>query len=74
MYSLVLALDANFRLKNKDCNITNDPSLGDGWAHWVPEGPFKEYVDEYGYQEEVSLTLLFKSSWYIANIQLAKPL
>lgn len=46
-------MDANFRLKNKDRNIKNDPALGDGWGHWVPEQPYHEYIGEYGYQTEV---------------------
>jgi hypothetical protein len=46
-------VDANFRLKCKDKRVKNDPPLGDGWGHWVSKGPYKDYVDEYGYQEEV---------------------
>lgn len=30
-----------------------DPPLGDGFSHWVPLAPYKEYVDLYGHQVEV---------------------
>ena len=51
---LFLTIDANFRLKNKARGIKNDPPLGDGWAHWVPETPYQDYISEYGYQTEVA--------------------
>jgi hypothetical protein len=54
LYSLILAIDANFRLKLKNRGIKNDPPLGDGWGHWAPNGPYKEYINTYGWQEEVS--------------------
>jgi hypothetical protein len=53
LYALILAIDANFRLKNKDRKVTNDPPLGDGWAHWVPHEPYHKYIQKYGHQEEV---------------------
>lgn len=37
-------MDANFRLKNRDRFVRNDVSLGDGWGHWVPSGPFMEHI------------------------------
>ena len=62
LYTLILTVDANFRLKNKEKSIKWDRPLGDGWAHWVLDEPYHEYVREYGYQEEVqtlSFLLLF---------------
>jgi hypothetical protein len=53
IYSLFTTINANFRLKNKSRGVLNDPPLGDGWAHWVPESPYKEYLSEYGFQTEV---------------------
>ena len=58
LYSLILTIDANFHLKNKERKIFNDLPLGDGWASWVQEGPYREYINEYGHQEEVSNDLL----------------
>lgn len=52
--TLNLTIDADFRLKHKEKGIANDPPLGDGWSHWVPINPYKEYVKRYGYQVEVS--------------------
>lgn len=53
LYSLILAVDANFRLKSKDRQIKNDPALGMGWAHWVPDNEYHAYIDQYNTQEEV---------------------
>jgi hypothetical protein len=53
LYSLILTIDANFRLKNKERNLSHDVSLGDGWAFWVESTPYQEYFKEYGHQEEV---------------------
>jgi hypothetical protein len=53
LYRLVLTVDANFRLKNKDKKVVNDIALGDGFGHWVPNQPYAEYLGTYGYQEEV---------------------
>ena len=54
LYSLILAIDANFHLKNKDKHSKNDPELGDGWAYWVPKVPYLDYVKKYGDVVEVS--------------------
>lgn len=53
LYALILTINANFRLKLKDKGIKNDPSLGDGWAHWVSQAPYMKYVKKYGHQIEV---------------------
>jgi len=55
LYSLNLAIDANFRLKNKarTGGIENDPPLGDGWGHWVPNEPYQQYLDKYSGRIEV---------------------
>lgn len=53
LYFLILTIDANFRLKNKERKTVNDSPLGDGWGHWVPRGPYQEYIQKYGYQAEV---------------------
>ena len=54
MHQLRITVDANFKLKNKARGIKNDPPLGDGWGHWVPESPYQEYLMQYGHQAEVS--------------------
>jgi hypothetical protein len=59
LYSLILAIDANFRLKNKLRKVANDPPLGDGLAHWVPHEPYHEYVQKFGHQEEVFQVMMY---------------
>src|SRR5215472_6149953 len=56
LYSQLLTIDANFRLKNKERGIRNDPPLGDGWGHWVPSEQYEKYIREFGHQQEVSWT------------------
>lgn len=63
IYALILALDANFRLKNKDRGIQNDLPLNDGWGHWPPKTPFDEYLAKYGFQAEVSSGSSLQGSW-----------
>ena len=43
LYSLFLAVDANFRLKLKDCKI-KDPEIGSGWAYFVENDCYIEHV------------------------------
>lgn len=43
-----MTIDANYRLKLKDRSMLEDPVLGDGWSHYVAQGPYDEYVKEYG--------------------------
>ena len=72
LYRLNLTKDANFRLKNKAHGVKNDLPLGDGWAHWVPEGPYQEYIAKYGYQVEVRYPFL-TNRYTKLNIVIAKP-
>ena len=50
---MILTVDANFQLKCKDRKVKNAPPLGNGWAHWVEEQGYQEYVTEFGCQTEV---------------------
>jgi hypothetical protein len=52
LYSLFLALDANFRLKLKDRKI-NDPELGSGWAYFVQNQHYIEHVSQATDETEV---------------------
>jgi hypothetical protein len=40
VYTLFLAVDANFKLKRKNRGI-NDPELAPGWASFVEEGAYQ---------------------------------
>ncbi|KAH8111697.1 hypothetical protein DFH11DRAFT_1512691 [Phellopilus nigrolimitatus] len=44
IYTLVLAIDANFRLKSKDRGVNDDPPLGPGWAYIVDPVPYHEQL------------------------------
>ncbi|KAF8229943.1 hypothetical protein L208DRAFT_1284396, partial [Tricholoma matsutake] len=54
LYTLFLAVDANFKLKRKDCGI-NDPKLAPGWASFVEESCYQERLKNYIGQPEVGL-------------------
>ncbi|KAJ7062990.1 hypothetical protein B0H15DRAFT_794749 [Mycena belliarum] len=55
LYMLLLAMDANFRLKNRlRANAHVDLPLGDGWGHLVEEPPYKEHLKGYVAEKDVS--------------------
>ncbi|EIN09881.1 hypothetical protein PUNSTDRAFT_36825, partial [Punctularia strigosozonata HHB-11173 SS5] len=54
IYTLFLALDACFRLKNKDRKI-KDPELGSGWGYCVAEEPYKQHLKSYVEVEETTI-------------------
>ncbi|KAG6819829.1 hypothetical protein H0H93_008178 [Arthromyces matolae] len=48
LYSLFIALDANFKLKRKAVSSEErDPSLGQGWAFFVEEDKYKAFLKEF---------------------------
>lgn len=50
-------MDANFRLKNRLRTTTKlDTTLGPGWAYFVQQAPYVDYIKNYVDQEEVSLS------------------
>ena len=54
-HMLILALDANFRLKNRIRNKERGyPSLGDGSAYFVELQPYKEHLRHYVAEKDVS--------------------
>jgi hypothetical protein len=52
MYTLFVAIDANVKLKRKNCGI-NDPELAPGWATFVEEGSYQNHIKNYIDQLEV---------------------
>lgn len=52
LYTLILSIDANFRLKLKDRGI-KDPELGSGWAYFVETDPYMGHLDTCEEQAEV---------------------
>ncbi|KAF7312645.1 CxC2 domain-containing protein [Mycena indigotica] len=60
LYSLLLALDANFRLKNRlRTNEKQDASLGPGWGYFVEGNAYKEHLRDYVAEEDVSTCIAF---------------
>ncbi|KAJ7093757.1 hypothetical protein C8R44DRAFT_890661 [Mycena epipterygia] len=48
LYMLLLAVDANFKLKNRmRANQINDPSLGPGWSYFVGPRGYKRHLRKY---------------------------
>jgi len=60
MYSLFIAMDANFRLKLKTRGI-KDPELGSGLAYFVNAAKFDAHLKSQVHEEEVSVSDLFPS-------------
>lgn len=52
LYTLFLAIDGNFKLKGKECNI-RDVELMPGWGAYVLLVEYKAHVDNYVDQPEV---------------------
>ncbi|PPQ76066.1 hypothetical protein CVT26_004585 [Gymnopilus dilepis] len=49
LYGLFLGLDANFRLKRKIVSShSRDPGLSRGWAYFVEEDEFKDFLHRFG--------------------------
>ncbi|KAJ6568311.1 hypothetical protein DFH09DRAFT_918130 [Mycena vulgaris] len=60
LYMLLLALDANFRLKNRlRANEHQDPSLGSGPGYFVESEPYKEHLRNYVAEKDVSSCIAF---------------
>ncbi|KAJ7041760.1 hypothetical protein C8F04DRAFT_1176851 [Mycena alexandri] len=48
LYMLLLAMDANFRLKNRmRHNEIDDPPLGPGWSYWVEPDRYQRHLKKY---------------------------
>ncbi|KAF7309062.1 CxC2 domain-containing protein [Mycena kentingensis (nom. inval.)] len=60
LYALMLAIDANFRLKNRvRANEKHDPSLGPGWGCFVNSGEYKDHLRDYVAEEDISTCIAF---------------
>lgn len=58
LYTLFVAIDANFRLTRKHVsNELLDPSLGDGWAFFVKNEPYHDYLAEHWNEPQPVRTL-----------------
>ncbi|KAJ6463769.1 hypothetical protein C8R47DRAFT_992319 [Mycena vitilis] len=60
LYMLILALDANFKLKNRlRANERYDPSLGPGWGAFVEPTGYKEHLKNYVGETDISTCIAF---------------
>ncbi|KAK6992838.1 CxC2 domain-containing protein [Favolaschia claudopus] len=60
LYMLILAVDANFRLRNRiRVNELDDPSLGPGWGYWVEPESYREHLKNYVSETEISTCIAF---------------
>ena len=51
---LIVAMDANFRLRSKLRGVTNKIyTLGLGWSYFVNNGPYSDFIKDYVDEEEV---------------------
>ncbi|KAG6836222.1 hypothetical protein H0H93_010103 [Arthromyces matolae] len=56
LHSLFIGIDANFRLKRKDVSSDRvDPDLGNGFAFYVREKPYKEWLAKHENEVEPGL-------------------
>ncbi|KAJ7343885.1 hypothetical protein DFH08DRAFT_701870 [Mycena albidolilacea] len=59
LYMLCIAVDANFRLKNRiRTNEIDDPSLGPGWGYWVEASRYRKHLRKYVNEKEVCDTCI----------------
>ncbi|KAL0567874.1 hypothetical protein V5O48_014128 [Marasmius crinis-equi] len=60
LYSLIVCVDFNFRLKGQLVSSwTRDPGMGDGWAYFVPRQPYETYIKKHVDEEDVSTCVGF---------------
>ncbi|KAJ7184054.1 hypothetical protein C8R46DRAFT_883697 [Mycena filopes] len=60
LYMLILALDINFKLKNRiRANERHDPSLGPGWGAFVEPMAYKEHLRNYVGETDISTCIAF---------------
>lgn len=55
MYTVVIAIDANFRLKRRNISsYTKDPPLAPGWGFFVDAPDYHEHCLKHANQDDVS--------------------
>ncbi|KAJ7058422.1 hypothetical protein C8F01DRAFT_1303976 [Mycena amicta] len=60
LYMLILAIDTNFRLKNRiRANEIDDLALGPGWGYWVEPTGYQEHVKKYVNESDMSTCIAF---------------
>ncbi|KAJ7100996.1 hypothetical protein C8R43DRAFT_1141258 [Mycena crocata] len=60
LYMLILAVDANFKLKHRlRANERYDPSLGPGWGAFVEPIAYREHLKNYVGEKDISTCIAF---------------
>ncbi|KAJ7023232.1 hypothetical protein C8F04DRAFT_1193688 [Mycena alexandri] len=60
LYMLMVAVDTNFRLKNRmRANQVDDPSLGPGWGYWVEPQRYTHHLKKYIGEKNLSTCIAF---------------
>ncbi|KAJ7511254.1 hypothetical protein B0H11DRAFT_2215093 [Mycena galericulata] len=60
IYKLILAIDANFKLKNSiRTNERYDPSLGPGWGAFVEPKAYRKHLRKYVAEKDISTCIAF---------------
>ncbi|KAJ7436461.1 hypothetical protein B0H11DRAFT_2256166 [Mycena galericulata] len=60
LFMLIVALDANFKLKNRiRANARDDPPLGAGWEYFVEPKRYKEHIKNYVPEKDISSCIAF---------------
>ncbi|KAF7342705.1 CxC2 domain-containing protein [Mycena sanguinolenta] len=60
LYMLLVALDANFKLKNRmRANEHPDPPLGPGWGYFVEPEKYRKHLKTYTSEQDVSTCIAF---------------
>ncbi|KAJ7429220.1 hypothetical protein B0H11DRAFT_2167516 [Mycena galericulata] len=60
LYKLILAMDANFKLKNSiRTNERYDPSLGPGWGAFVEPNAYRKHLKKYVAEKDISTCIAF---------------
>ncbi|KAF7372731.1 CxC2 domain-containing protein [Mycena sanguinolenta] len=60
LYMLLVALDANFKLKNRmRANEHPDPPLGPGWGYFVEPEKYRQHLKAYTPEKDVSTCIAF---------------
>ena len=61
LYVLIVAMDANFQLKNlMRSSLKRDPGLHTGFAYFPEDAPYQKHILKYATQKDVSGELLLQ--------------
>jgi len=64
LYTLIVAIDANFRLKSRLRGSNNrEPTMGLGWSYFVDNGPYSDFIKDYVDEDEVCTFNKYMIQW-----------